>query len=137
MYNIRQCGLSICYSSTTIIDQFKKEFLSLGGQIIQKECDERVKKKGALSEGEVFISTGGNLQCKFVAHAVGPHWHGGNSDEEKTLQHAVVECFEKSEKKKACSIAIPALSAGVFQYPIDKSCMAIVEAIFQYTQVCE
>lgn len=91
--------------------------------------------KGSLKEGDVFMSKGGKLKCKFVAHAVGPHWRGGGNGEDLCLQKAVFACFEKTEKKNLKSIAMPALSAGMFQYPVDLSCMAILKAIDQHFQV--
>jgi O-acetyl-ADP-ribose deacetylase (regulator of RNase III) len=46
----------------------------LGGPKIQEECDKYYSRKGRLSVGEVFTSTGGNLKCKKVIHAVGPQY---------------------------------------------------------------
>ncbi|XP_053407521.1 protein mono-ADP-ribosyltransferase PARP14-like [Mercenaria mercenaria] len=105
-----------------------------GGRAIQTECDDRIRKKGSLSEGDVFMSGSGNLNCKFVAHAVGPHWRGGGNEEEMCLQKAVFACIEKTEKRNLKSIAMPALSAGMFQYPVNMSCMGIVKAIDQHFQ---
>ena len=106
-----------------------------GGRVIQRECEDYIRNNGSLSEGEVFMSSGGKLICKRVAHAVGPHWRGGNNGEESCLQAAVFACIEETEKETLASIALPALSAGMFQYPVNLSCMAIAKAIDQHFQV--
>ncbi|XP_053407527.1 protein mono-ADP-ribosyltransferase PARP14-like [Mercenaria mercenaria] len=103
-----------------------------GGKEIQSECDGRVRNKGPLSDGKVYMSGAGKLQCKGIAHAVGPHWRGGGDGEEMCLQTAVFTCLEKTEKRNFKSIAMPALSAGMFHYPVDMSCMAIVKAVDQH-----
>ena len=103
--------------------------LLVGGQSIQDECSDRVKSKGQLSEGGVFISKAGNLPCKAIAHALGPVWKGGSHHEEDALQRAIEKCLEKTEKRGYTSIAIPALSTGAFHYPADKACNAIVEQV--------
>ena len=86
--------------------------------------------------GEVFMSSAGKLQhAKAVAHAVGPTWEGGKKNEKKLLQGAIKKCLEKCEKRNHDSIAFPAISAGVYHYPVDKACTAIVEVIEQHVKV--
>lgn len=77
----------------------------------------------------------GNLKCKAVAHAVGPHWSGGKKGEEKVLKDTVHKCLHKTEKANFTSVAMPAISAGIFSYPVDKSCKHIVEALDTHFKV--
>ena len=102
--------------------------------MIQDECFDRVKAKGQLSEGDVFMSGAGKLSCKAITHALGPFWKGGNKHEEENLKKAINKCLQKTEKKSFTSIAIPALSTGAFHYPADKACSAIVEQVIKYFQ---
>jgi O-acetyl-ADP-ribose deacetylase (regulator of RNase III) len=89
-----------------------------GGPKIQEECDKYISERGPLSVGEVFTSTGGNLKCKKVIHAVGPHYKGGKMNEENDLYDTVYNCLEEACRLKLESIAMPAISSGVFGFPI-------------------
>ena len=80
-------------------------------------------------EGEVFTSSSGRLACKKIIHAVGPKWHGGRSQEERKLITCIDNCFEEVEKYKLKSIAIPPISTGIFEYPLEKAVKAIVDAV--------
>ena len=88
-----------------------------------------MKRKGQLTEGDVFMSSGGHLSCKAIVHALGPVWKGGKAHEEDTLKKAIEKCLQKMEKNDYSSVAIPALSTGAFHYPADRACSAIVEQI--------
>ena len=100
-----------------------------GGKSIQDECSDRVKSKGQLKAGDVFLSKAGTLPCQAIAHALGPVWKGGSEQEEDLLRTAIEKCLQKTEKKGYKSIAIPALSTGAYHYPPDKACDAIVEKV--------
>ena len=57
----------------------------IGGNEIQKECTEHVRRNGKLSEGEIFCSKPGTLSCKMIVHACGPTWKGGFNQESDHL----------------------------------------------------
>ncbi|PVD29528.1 hypothetical protein C0Q70_08779 [Pomacea canaliculata] len=78
-----------------------------------------LKDKGKLSEGDVLVSGPGKLPCKAIIHAVGPRYKGGNTGEEKCLRNTV----------KHTSIAIPAISSGIFGYPVKEATRVIVQAV--------
>ena len=101
----------------------------LGGNSIQQECARYVSQHGQLMDGEVFTSSAGRLACKKIIHAVGPKWQGGRSQEEHTLITCIDNCFEEAEKHKIKSIAIPPVSTGIFEYPLEKAVKAIVDAV--------
>ncbi|KAH3785053.1 hypothetical protein DPMN_163136 [Dreissena polymorpha] len=103
-----------------------------GGDAVAKDSEQRIKNEGDVKEGEVYMGVSGNLGCKAVAHAVGPQWKGGKDGEDKLLRNAVLNCLKESEKGGFQSIAFPALSAGMFNYPIDQSCKEIIAAIDGY-----
>jgi len=71
--------------------------------------------------GSAVISMAGNLPAKFVIHAVGPIWKGGNSDEETLLASAYQRSLELAVENDCQSIAFPALSAGAYRFPIDRA----------------
>ena len=101
----------------------------LGGWSIQKECQERVEQHGKLRPGEVFVSHPGRLQCNSIAHALGVRWSGGTNGEKDVLQSAVTVCLQEASRRKYKSIAIPALSTGMYGFPLTEACTTIVEAV--------
>ncbi|MHA2610615.1 MAG: macro domain-containing protein [bacterium JZ-2024 1] len=82
-----------------------------GGKIIQEESD----RIGFVPVGQVAITTAGALPAKKVIHAVGPRWGEGN--EEEKLRSAVWNSLEKAQSEGFQSIALPAISAGIFGFP--------------------
>ncbi|KUK83466.1 MAG: Appr-1-p processing domain protein [Petrotoga mobilis] len=95
--------------------------LRKGGPDIQKESNEYIKKYGKVETGNVALTAGGKLKCKYIIHAVGPIWEGGNQQEEKLLYDAVFNSLKKAEELKLNSLALPAISAGIYGYPIEKT----------------
>ncbi|OPL33588.1 hypothetical protein AM593_08322, partial [Mytilus galloprovincialis] len=106
-----------------------------GGKSIQDECEQYITKSGPLSDGEVFCSESGDLNCKMIAHAVGPTWKGGKHNEEKYLVQCIETCLAVTEKNKFASIAIPALCTGIFHYPSEAATNVIVEIVKDYFRV--
>lgn len=100
------------------------------GPQLQRQCDDLIKKHGKLKTGHAVITNPGNLPCKQVIHAVGPRWN--NSEKEKCtwlLKKAVRESLKLAETYNYCSIAIPAVSSGVFGFPLKECALSIVTAI--------
>ena len=99
-----------------------------------------MRQSGDIADGGVYVSTSGRLPCKKVIHAVGPVWKGGSSSEENNLYDAVYESMLAAEQCGLSSIGLPALSSGVFGYPIDKSTKVIIMALKDFleanTQSC-
>ncbi len=78
------------------------------------------------------ITTPGRLPCKLLVHAVGPTWQGGQSGETTLLKMCVTNILFKTEAEKCTNVAIPALSTGVFGFPVDKSTECIVHTVKSY-----
>ena len=93
-----------------------------GGHKILDECKVIVQKQGRLPAGEAVITTGGNLPAKYVIHTVGPIWSGGNRGEPDLLKNAYYNSLKIGTKNKIRSIAFPAISTGVYGYPIEDAC---------------
>ena len=90
-----------------------------GGPRIQAECD----KIGGTFVGGAVITTGGNLKAKYVIHAVGPRM--GEGDEDRKLRDATLNSLKVADRNHLKSIAFPAVSAGIFGFPIER-CAAIM-----------
>ncbi|PLX65771.1 MAG: O-acetyl-ADP-ribose deacetylase [Denitrovibrio sp.] len=100
--------------------------LSKGGASIQVECDQI----GHCDLGDAVITNGGKLKAKYVIHAVGPRY-GVDPEHEKYLKSAVRKSIELADKKELSSIGIPAVSTGVYGYPIEDAARAIVTSILE------
>ncbi len=79
--------------------------------------------------GDAKITKGYRLPAKHVIHTVGPVWHGGTHREPELLASCYRHAFELAHARGLKSIAFPAISAGVYGYPMDKACeIALIEA---------
>ncbi len=99
-----------------------------GGQIIQQES----KKIGHVPTGQAVFTQGGSLKAEFVIHAVGPKYKDGKSGESEKLAEAVKASLLIAEGKKLKSIAIPAISSGIYGYPIEESSKIIVDTVINF-----
>ena len=103
-----------------------------GGKKIQDESNAIIRKKGDLKDSQTAVTDSGSLKCKKIIHAVGPTWKNGNSNEVNVLYDTVHSALADIEKLQLKSIAFPAISSGVFGFPISKSTTTIVEAVVDY-----
>ncbi|XP_038046788.1 protein mono-ADP-ribosyltransferase PARP14-like [Patiria miniata] len=113
--------------------------LQAGGQIIQTECDEILKKKPGrqLQIGEPVCTSGGSLPCKKVIHVAGPRWPSWKRkkrDEDHLLFNSVFRCLQLANQLKMQSIAIPAISTGLFGFPTKRAAVQIVNAVVEFNQ---
>ncbi|MBY9012809.1 MAG: macro domain-containing protein [Candidatus Lokiarchaeota archaeon] len=97
-----------------------------GGPTIQEECD----KIGGTIVGGAVITSGGNLKAKFVIHAVGPRM--GEVDEDTKLKNAVVNSLKLMDERGLKTIAFPAISTGIFGYPIDRCAKIMISTAKKY-----
>ena len=80
--------------------------------------------------GSAVLSVAGDLIARYVIHAVGPIWRGGNAGEAELLAGAYRRSLELSVEHGCASVALPALSTGVYGYPMDQaSRVALATAI--------
>jgi len=73
--------------------------------------------------GDAKITNGYNLPAAHVVHTVGPVWHGGAKGEPELLASCYRRSFELAHQHSLKSIAFPAVSAGVYGYPMDQACV--------------
>ncbi|EGV92682.1 Poly [ADP-ribose] polymerase 14 [Cricetulus griseus] len=100
------------------------------GPELQAECDRIVRNSGVVLTGNAVISKAGKLPCRHVIHAVGPRWKGDKARECVSLLKKVVDqSLTLAEKYKCQSIAMPAISSGIFDFPLDQCVATIVSAI--------
>ena len=87
-----------------------------GGPAIMEETDRRYPH--GCPTGSAVLSTAGNLSAQYVAHAVGPVWRGGAAGEPELLRGAVLRCLQLAVEHQCRSVALPAVSTGVYGYPL-------------------
>ena len=81
--------------------------------------------------GEARITRGYRLPARFVIHAVGPIWSGGDNGEDELLANCYRNCFALAELYGIKTIAFPAISAGVYGFPMERACrIALREMTF-------
>ena len=87
-------------------------------------------------EGQSIVTGAGNLPCKKIIHAVGPHWNGGKEGEADTLYDCIYTfVMQTAIDENVKTLAIPAISAGTFGFPLAISTSAIIEAINDFLKV--
>ena len=99
-----------------------------GGPTIQQECDEI----GGCPVGGAVITTGGNLKARHVIHAVGPR--KGEGDEEEKLKNATLNSLKVADENGLKSIGFPAISTGVYGFPIERCAEIMLSATIDYLQ---
>ncbi|KAM4626890.1 protein mono-ADP-ribosyltransferase PARP14-like [Discoglossus pictus] len=111
------------------------DLLKAAGSKLQTDCDNIVNKEGRLSVGESVITDAGNLPCKQVIHTVGPRWDFKSKQKcERLLKRAIRGSLELAAENGHNSIAIPAVSSGIFGCPVDLCAQSIVESIRQFVE---
>ncbi|PZR18369.1 MAG: hypothetical protein DI536_00345 [Archangium gephyra] len=76
---------------------------------------------GGARTGQVKLTPGFNLKAKAIAHAVGPVWRNGHSDEDALLESRYRNALRLAEEAGHRSIAFPAISTGIFGFPFERA----------------
>ncbi len=97
-----------------------------GGPRIQEECNQI----GGTYVGGAVITTAGDLKAQYVIHAVGPRVGEGNEDQK--LRDATLNSLKKAEERKLKSIAFPAISTGIFGFPLDRCAQIMIATTLEY-----
>jgi O-acetyl-ADP-ribose deacetylase (regulator of RNase III) len=101
-----------------------------GGDSIQRQSDEWVRQHGLVDHAHPAITGAGRLPCRYILHAVGPVW--GSGDEAGKLQAAVAGSMAQADELGLHSLALPAISTGIFGYPADQAAETMLTAIDSY-----
>lgn len=101
-----------------------------GGAVIQKESDAWIQEHGRVSHSRPAWTSGGLLPAKYVIHAVGPVW--GSGDDDNKLAEAVSGSLRAADELRCESVAMPAISTGIFGFPKDRAADIIFSTMDAY-----
>ena len=90
-----------------------------------------MSSNGVLQEGDVFVSSAGALSCQCVIHAVGPRWNGGQRGERDCLKAVTINILQNADSRGMTSISIPAISTGIFNFPLNQATDVIVSTVIE------
>jgi O-acetyl-ADP-ribose deacetylase (regulator of RNase III) len=102
-----------------------------GGPAIQAESDAWVRTRGPARHDAPAWTSGGDLACRYVIHAVGPVW-GETEEAEAKLAAAVTGSLRVADELGLESVAMPAISTGIFGFPKELAAGVILSAIRKY-----
>lgn len=102
-----------------------------GGPAIAEECRKLRAERGQVSTGHAVATGGGRLPARYVIHAVGPIWSGGASGEPEALASAYCDSIRVADELGLNSIAFPAISTGIYGYPLAEATRVAIESVRQ------
>ncbi len=105
--------------------------LRKGGPVIQEESYKWVREHGLVPTGSAAITSGGRLKARYVIHAVGPIYDGTPRSAE-LLAAAVRAALRLADENRVKSVAMPAISTGIFGYPVAEAARVILRTVIEY-----
>ncbi|MCD6486908.1 MAG: O-acetyl-ADP-ribose deacetylase [Syntrophobacterales bacterium] len=100
------------------------------GPSIMEEC----RAIGYCPTGQAVVTGGGNLKAGHVIHTVGPVYSGGNRGEADLLKSAYLESLKKVTQNGLKSVSFPAISAGIYGYPLTEAAYIALKTIINYVK---
>lgn len=89
---------------------------------------------GGCPTGEARITRGYLLPARFVIHTVGPVWRGGGAGEEASLASCYRNSLELAQRHACRIIAFPAISTGIFGFPVERAAVIAVETVSAFLE---
>ncbi len=91
------------------------------GPSVMAELDKIRAKVGHCEPGKAVVTKAGKLHAQYIFHAVGPVYHGGDAGEAQQLASCYRECLQLASGRGLRTIAFPAISTGIYGYPLDEA----------------
>lgn len=101
-----------------------------GGPSVMEEC----RRIGSCPTGQAVVTGGGNLKARYVIHTVGPVYRGGGQGEADLLKSAYLESLKRVTEKGLKSVSFPAISAGVYGYPLEEAARIALTTAIDYVK---
>ena len=103
-----------------------------GGHGILEDCIKIREKQGGCKTGEAVITTGGNLDAKYVIHTVGPIWRGGADGEPELLANCYRNSLKLAVENGIKTISFPSISTGGYGYPEEKAARIALGTVIEF-----
>jgi O-acetyl-ADP-ribose deacetylase (regulator of RNase III) len=94
-----------------------------------RELQEACQALGGCATGDAKATPGFRLPARWIIHAVGPRWRGGDKGEASELASCYRRSLEVADELGAKSVAFPAISTGIYGYPADEAARIAVETV--------
>jgi O-acetyl-ADP-ribose deacetylase (regulator of RNase III) len=102
-----------------------------GGPIVDEESRAWVVGNGPVGPGRAAVTSAGDMPASDVVHVVGPVYQPG-ADNEEALRLAVNAALDTAQHLGASTVALPAISAGIYGYPTDEATAVITDAVVRW-----
>ena len=139
MYNVNVIKSDITQLEVdAIVNAANKSLLGGGGvdgaihRVAGSELLDECKTLSGCETGEAKLTKGYKLKASYVIHTVGPVWNGGTRGEDQLLTNCYKNSLQLANNISLKSIAFPAISTGVYRFPIDRACRIVLESIRNY-----
>jgi O-acetyl-ADP-ribose deacetylase (regulator of RNase III) len=103
-----------------------------GGPSIMEET--RRRYPAGCPTGSAVITSAGTLPARYVIHAVGPFWNGGEQGEPDLLARVHRRCMELAVGHECKSIAFPAISTGAYRYPLEDAANVAIRTVIEFLE---
>lgn len=137
--NIKQSDITK-ETTDAIVNASNKEMIPGGGvdgainRAAGPDLGSAQRKLGPIETGEAVITAGFALPAKYVIHTAGPIWHDGANDEEHELAASYLNSLNLAKEHKLTSISFPAISTGVYHFPLDLAVKIVFETLTEFSQ---
>ena len=105
-----------------------------GGPQIMRELDEIRARQGGCPTGSAVVTTAGALPARYVFHAVGPIWRGGQHNEPELLASCYRTCLALAEERNLQTISFPSISTGAYGYPVREAARIAIEEVCRHLE---
>ena len=108
-----------------------------GGPDILDQCKRIIEKIGRLPTGQAAITSGGDMQTKYVIHTVGPIWDGGKNNEPRLLASAYRESLKGALEINVKTVSFPSISTGIYGYPVKQAAVVALKTVSDFVKTNE